>query len=205
MSRFATIFNSCVGMLILAMLAGCSGTSEVQVSGNIPEPLTREIPVTAAIVMDKDFSNLTSQPDKKTSIDLGRAQTDLFHKVFKKLFANAEFLDSKEMQHQADLLIIPSVQEVQIATPWDTKLNIYEVWIKYSLDIYDANDEQLASWFMPSYGKTPSAFMKSKTEALDLATQIALRDAGAKLILDFERIPAINQWLKDASPRGAEQ
>ena len=43
---------------------------------------------------------------------------------------------------------------------------------------------------MPAYGKTPDAFMASKSSAIEEAAVIALRDAGAKLMLDFYRIPA---------------
>jgi hypothetical protein len=55
---------------------------------------------------------------------------------------------------------------------------------------------------MPAYGKTPDVFMSSKEKAIEQATIIALRDAGAKLLLDFYRIPALNQWLA-AQPKGS--
>jgi hypothetical protein len=48
---------------------------------------------------------------------------------------------------------------------------------------------------MPAYGKTPDSFMLSKTNAIEEATVIALRDAGAKLMLDFYRIPSVYNWL----------
>ena len=50
---------------------------------------------------------------------------------------------------------------------------------------------------MPAYGKTPDAFMYSKSEAIEEASIIALRDAGAKLMLDFYRIPAIYGWMME--------
>jgi len=69
------------------------------------------------------------------------------------------------------------------------------VWIKYSLDIQTSKGDQVDSWFMPAYGKTPDSFMLSKTNAIEEATVIALRDAGAKLLLDFYRIPSVYNWL----------
>jgi len=63
-------------------------------------------------------------------------------------------------------------------------------------NIIQAKDGVLiTNWFMPAYGKTPDSFMADKEKAIEQATVIALRDAGAKLMLDFYRIPAINDWL----------
>ena len=100
-------------------------------------------------------------------------------------------------------MITPSVQEVQVSTPSDTYLNVYEVWIKYNLDIQTSEGDQIDSWFMPAYGKTPDSFMLSKTNAIEEATVIALRDAGAKLLLDFYRIPSVYSWIVQNRKGGA--
>ena len=39
--------------------------------------------------------------------------------------------------------------------------------------------------------------MYSKPKAIEEAAVIALRDAGAKLMLDFYRIPAIYGWMME--------
>jgi hypothetical protein len=49
---------------------------------------------------------------------------------------------------------------------------------------------------MPAYGKTQSSYLLSRTTAIEDATVVALRDAGAKLMLDFFRIPAIYGWMQ---------
>jgi hypothetical protein len=96
----------------------------------------------------------------------------------------------------ADLVITPSVQEVQLSTPNQSYLNVYEVWIKYSLDIETADGVPIDRWFMPAYGKTPDSVLLSRSRAIEGATVVALRDAGAKLLLDFYRIPAIHVWME---------
>ena len=70
------------------------------------------------------------------------------------------------------------------------------MWIKYNLDIETADGVPIDSWFLPAYGKTPSSYLLSRTKAIEDAAVVALRDAGAKLMLDFFRIPAINGWLQ---------
>jgi len=57
---------------------------------------------------------------------------------------------------------------------------------------------------MPAYGKTPDSFMASKTGAIEQAAITALRDAGAKLLLDFYRIPAVYAWVSK-QPRGGDK
>ena len=52
------------------------------------------------------------------------------------------------------------------------------------------------NWFLPAYGKTPDSMMLSRTNAIHQAAVVALRDAGAKLLLDFYRIPAVHGWLE---------
>ena len=134
---------------------------------------------------------------EKTSIQLGAAQVELMTKAFSGLFAEVKVVASKEQAGSAtDLVIIPSVREVQLSTPTESYLNVYEVWIKYNLDIESADDVPIDSWFLPAYGKTPHSYMLSRSKAIDEATVIALRDAGAKLMLDFFRIPAIHGWME---------
>ena len=101
-----------------------------------------------------------------------------------------------------DLVIIPSVQEVQLSTPNQSYLNVYEVWIKYRLDIETADGVPIDSWFLPAYGKTPDSVMLSRSRAIEGATVVALRDAGAKLLLDFYRIPALHVWIEQRQQVG---
>ena len=52
---------------------------------------------------------------------------------------------------------------------------------------------------MTSYGKTPTAFMRSDTDAVNLAAVMALRDAGANFITNFSRVPDVQNWLEKRS------
>ena len=114
------------------------------------------------------------------------------------LFKQVEVVDSRDqVGSQTDIVITPSVRDVQLSTPSQSYLNVYEVWIKYGLDIEAADGTPIDSWFLPAYGKTPDSYLLSRTKAIDEATVVALRDAGAKLILDFYRIPAVHGWIQE--------
>ncbi|MBT5387406.1 MAG: hypothetical protein HOJ99_01705 [Porticoccaceae bacterium] len=187
-----------LGLGLLLLLSGCSSSSSVTVDQEFPTVLAVPKPVSASIVFDESFSTYLAQPNEKTQIALGTAQVKLLRNAFTGLFEEVEFVSSKEQITSTNgLVIIPSVREVQVSTPSDNYLNVFEVWIKYNLDIETADGETIDSWFMPAYGKTPDAFMASKSSAIEDAAVIALRDAGAKLMLDFYRIPAIYGWMME--------
>ena len=188
-----TIFSV---LLAVLFISGCSTSAQVQIDSSFPTVVSKPKAVRAAIVFNDDFKTYVATPNRTTSIDLGSAQTELLSNAFAGLFRDIEFVSTAaDVTLENALVITPSVQEVQVSTPSDTYLNVYEVWIKYSLDIQTASGDQVDSWFMPAYGKTPDSFMLSKTNAIEEATIIALRDAGAKLMLDFYRIPSVYNWL----------
>ena len=187
-----TAIKPIAALLLVGILSGCSSSASVQVTSDFPTVLSEPKPVSASIVFDESFSNYIAQPNKKTVIDLGTAQVKLLSNAFNGLFDDVEFVsDPEAVSGDHKLVIIPSIREVQVSTPSDNYLNVFEVWIKYNLEIKSVDGETIDSWFMPAYGKTPDAFMASKSSAIEEAAVIALRDAGAKLMLDFYRIPAI--------------
>lgn len=191
----------------LLVITGCSSSAQVQVAERkFPTVVSKPKAVSASIVFDEQFRGFVATPNKNTSIDIGSAQTIMLGNAFKGLFNKIEIVSSAdEVSFENALVITPSVQEVQVSTPSDTYLNVYEVWIKYSLNIENSKGDQIDSWFMPAYGKTPDSFMLSKTNAIEEAAIIALRDAGAKLLLDFYRIPSVYNWMLRERKQGVEK
>ena len=80
--------------------------------------------------------------------------------------------------------------------PFETRLNVFEVWVKYNLQVFNSEGEPVADWLMSAYGKTQTRFLKSEEEALDQATTAALRDAGVRLAIGFKRVPEIRDWIE---------
>jgi hypothetical protein len=184
------------GLILIVLLAGCSSSASVKITTSFPSVLSEPKPINASILIEDSFATYVGTPNKNTTIDIGASQVDLLKSVFSGLFDNVDFVTSlDQVTAETDLIITPSVIEVQLSTPSDNYLNVFEVWIKYNLDIQAKDGVLITNWFMPAYGKTPDSFMADKEKAIEQATVIALRDAGAKLMLDFYRIPAINDWL----------
>ena len=187
----------------LMFLASCSSTAIVEIDTSFPVVLSQPKVLSAVIVFDDEFVSYVGKPNENTSVSIGKAQVDLLKNAFSGLFTTIEFESSIDnLNTDSGIIITPSVQQIQVSTPSEHYLNVFEVWIKYNLKIETADGRLIANWFMPAYGKTPDVFMSSKEKAIEQATIIALRDAGAKLLLDFYRIPALNQWLA-AQPKGS--
>lgn len=195
------------GLLVvaLALTSGCQTRLSVRVQQTFPEVVAQPRDLSATLVMDQAFHNYLARPTDNVQIYIGQPQVDLFTKAFRGLFTEVKVVSSKDQAAaDTDLVIVPSVREVQLSTPSESYLNVYEVWIKYNLDIETADGVPVDSWFLPAYGKTPSSYLLSRGTAIQDATIVALRDAGAKLMLDFYRIPAISGWLRQRAAAEAE-
>ena len=198
MKSFAALFA-------LSILGGCSSSASVQLTGDFPKVLAKPKPLSAAVVFEPSFATYIAQPNAKTVIDMGAAQVRLLRNAFAGLFGRLEFVGSREeITIDNAMVIIPSVREVQVSTPSENYQNVFEVWIKYNLDLESTAGQSIDSWFMPAYGKTPDAFMASKSDAIEQAAISALRDAGAKLTLDFYRIPSVNNWVTEEQERARQ-
>lgn len=187
------------GCITLPM-TGCKSTLQVQ--GNFPSPLVNQLPLTMGVKYNPQFKefNYVEKNEKRDDweIGIGSAQMALFDTVlpamFKQVIAINEIPPSSG--DNIDLYFEPTLEEFQYNMPRETKINMYEVWIKYNMKVYDKHGQLIADWILTAYGKTPSAFMKSEESALNEALVVALRDAGAGLALRFAHVPEINSWLE---------
>ncbi|MGI9286022.1 MAG: hypothetical protein ACR2P1_11585 [Pseudomonadales bacterium] len=122
----------------------------------------------------------------------------MMHTVFGAFFTSVKTVDADTLatpSDEFDLLLVPEVLEFQFSTPRITKVNVYEIWIKYQFSLQAADGEEIATWIVPVYGKTPTKFLKSKDAAVNLATLVALRDCGAAFITGFPRVPEVRNLL----------
>ena len=69
--------------------------------------------------------------------------------------------------------------------------------MRYRFELVTTSGKPIAEWSMASYGKTPTAFLQSDQEAVNLAAVMALRDAGANFATHFTRVPSLQAWLQE--------
>jgi hypothetical protein len=69
-------------------------------------------------------------------------------------------------------------------TPRDAGSPFFAVSIKYRVNVYSPDGRLAESWGFTGYGTSPAAGLSS-SDPLARATSLALRDAGAKLAVEF--------------------
>lgn len=201
-----TFFMFRLPLMVLAsaiLLSGCTHT--LIVDGRFPSPLVSEMPYTLGVHYPQEFTAYRyeeqSEDRAKWIIDMGEAQTDMFSTVLPGMFSEVRVLDTLPSAGQStdpdavDIVIKPSMEEFQYTLPSETKIKVYEIWLKYNVQVYDSQGSLIADWILTAYGKTPSGFMQSDEAALNQAVVVALRDAGANLSLNFARVPEVRAWL----------
>ncbi len=174
----------------------------MKIDAGFPSLLTQPRDLKAAVVLGPEFSGFIATPNKNVTIDIGSGQKAVWEKSFIGLVSDVTFVDSIDLiDGPKDLILVPSVADVQVSVPSENYLSVYEVWIKYNIDIIAGDGSEIDQWFMPVYGKTALSAI-GKNNAIRSAAETALRDVGAKLSLDFFRIPAIRRHLDNRGPEG---
>ncbi len=194
--------RTCMLLLLAGMglsVIGC--TSSVTVKSDFPSPLTYKTPLRIGLYYPQNFSQYEykeeSEDRAKWIIKSGEAHQQVLDTVFSGMFTDVEHVDGTTAGN-VDLIFEPQITDFQYAVPRETRVNIYEIWIKYNFKVYNSQGELLADWISSAYGKTPTAFLKSNENAMEEAVVMALRDLGANMVVTFRSIPEIKAWLAQA-------
>ena len=103
---------------LMVVISACATTASVTVESQFPEVVSYPRPIHAAVVFDEEFRTYVATPNDKTQISIGNSQVDLLTKAFRGLFQRVDVLDSRAgLQPGTELVIIPSVREVQVSVP----------------------------------------------------------------------------------------
>ena len=186
------LFRTVSSLLLILLLSSCA--KNFQVVADIPPPLIEPSALTAQLNYSEEFRayKFVEKSDDRSleSVDFGVAQVTLFDRIFGSLF---ELSESGSDRH--DLKIEPQILDFQYSAPKETKLKLYEVWVKYRLKVSDSKNEELADWVVKGYGKTPTSMLSSHLKAFNVACNVALRDVGAQLAIGFRNQPSIKDYL----------
>lgn len=183
------------------LLANC-GVNNVVIEGEFPTPNISKMPVSIAVYYDdalRDFSYLeyTETGSEEFNIESGASHIELFNAITPAMFEEVVFVDSLEEAKSAgvDAVFAPAIEEFQLALPAKTKLDVFEVWIKYNMRLLTAEGDYIADWVLTSYGKTPTETFRSVEGAINDAAVVALRDLASSFSLSFGDVPEVRDWL----------
>lgn len=187
-------------LLSLLALAGCANDINMQVESEVPTPLSEKIPLSVGIYYNDNFRNFVfkenSEVRKDWTIDTRTSRMSLFNEILPSMFNSVTpVTEPAAVGSGVDVVIEPEVVDMQVAMPEETHSDIYEAWIKYEIKMYHPTGAPLSTWQITGYGKSHTALFKKREKGLNTAINMAMRDIGAKLVLDFPRAPGVREWL----------
>jgi hypothetical protein len=192
-------------VVLLGLLAAC-GPTRVVVQGDFPAPLIEPIPLTLGVWYGDDFAKHEFFDEAKSKrqsswiVNTGGAQVQMWDILLQGMFADLVYMKGKpgpgQLNQAVDGVLIPHVEELQYSIPAQTKIKVYEIWMRYRFELVTPSGEPIAEWTMTAYGKTPTAFLQSDQDAVNLAAVMALRDAGANFATNLGKVPAVQDWLQ---------
>jgi len=188
-------------VLLALALANC-GVNNVTIEGNFPTPNISKMPLDVAVYYDdalKEFSYLeySETGREEYNIESGQSHIELFNAVLPAMFDSVVEVSSME-EAQAlgvDAVFMPLIEEFQLALPAKTRLDVYEIWIKYNMRLVTPEGDYIADWVLTSYGKTPTENFRSVEAAINDAAIVALRDLASSFSLSFNQVPEVRDWL----------
>ena len=183
------------------VLASC-GVSKVVIEGSYPTPNVAKLPLTLAVVYDEPLRSFSYIEYSETGaeefyIASGESHVALFDAVLPAMFQSVVQVASLEDAEAlgVDTIFVPAIDEFQLALPYKTKLDVYEVWIRYNLRFLTGDGAPIADWVLTSYGKTPTESMRTADSAINDAAVVALRDLASSFSLSFAQVPEVRDWL----------
>lgn len=195
------LLRSTLSLFAVLLLAAC-GASRVVIEGNFPTPNINKLPLTVAVYYDpalRDFAYMEySETGKEEfNIESGLSHIELFNAVLPAMFDQVVVIESMDeaQARGVDAVFAPAIEEFQLALPAKTKLDVFEVWIKYNMRLLTAEGDYIADWVLTSYGKTPQESLRSAEAAINAAAVVALRDLASSFTLSFSQVPEVQDWL----------
>ena len=193
-----------LGVVALVALAGC-GPVKLVANTNIPTPLVVKIPIAVALFVPKEFSTYVHNEERWSTdwhVELGKAQTEGITRLMNAMFERVVAVDSVGAGQNAEsgvrAILEPSVEEFAFVTPRDAGSPFFAVSIKYRVNVYLPNGKLADSWGFTGYGTAPAEGLSS-APPLQTATALAMRDAGAKLAVEFREQAIVRGLLPESA------
>lgn len=188
-------------LLSVAALAAACFPIKFTARMPLPEPLITRMPYAVALHVPADFAAYTQKEKRdglKWEIALGKAHAAGFTQLLTAMFDRVIVVDSVEAASRAGqpvrVILEPAIDEYAFVTSRETGSSFFAVSIKYRMGIYTPDGKLADSWAFTGYGSAPTSGM-SDEDTLSRATTLALRDAAAKLAVEFRDQEVVRELL----------
>jgi hypothetical protein len=201
--RHATLRRALTGIALLTLLAGCG--VHMKPDYDMPKPLLQPMPAKVALLLDEPLREYVHEETRgggNWKINLGFGHQHLFRDMFGASFQPLQVFNDLDAARNAGALAIfqPAIEQYSFVTASETAASYWAVTIRYRIAVLDPAGEPVDSFTLTGYG---SAFGKRGQESsLTAATQVAMRDAAAKFLVQMPR-QSIAQKLIAGQPLSA--
>ena len=192
-----------MALLLAGFVASCASSVTLD-TPTIPHPLTDKIPISVGLRLPANFDHFVHEESvfgrEEWTIDLGNANAALFKQLFSDMFDRVSIVgindDPKLMD--IDALVEPTIDAFEFSTPGQSKTQAFAVWIRYRLKVFDHDGTLVSNWPVSAYGKSQTTTM-NKSDALQRAAILAMRDAAALMVMKLDEVTGIGK-LSNSTP-----
>jgi hypothetical protein len=192
-----------VAALCLVLLSGCTAT-RLTTEAQLPPPLIDKLPARVGIYYSKEFREYVHRETRGTieyEINLGPAHVTNLDWLLKAMFSELVPVEDPtkvgDLRPPLVLVLEPKFEEYSFLTPKDVAGEAFIVTIRYLLTLYDSSGGRVDSFTFTGYGRERAHTLASK-EPLQVATQRAMRDAGAKVAVELTDQEAVRLLIRNA-------
>lgn len=201
-SRVASLSVLCV------VLGSC--THSLTVSGRIPTPLIEPFPVSIGFIRPPEFSTQIHREKLPRgggdwTIELGALQNAFFETLIDSLFEKVWPLAAPACgpstaglatgERCPDGFVRLTLLEYAFLPPELSGLKFFSASTKYQLELMGSDGTVLDTWVVVGYGKNEGGGFQP-TDALNAASVEAIRDAGARVALEWPKQRNVQTWLE---------
>lgn len=192
--------SALVAVGLLALMAGC-GAVRVEPKQQLPPPLIDKLPATIALHYPAEFANYVHKETRNQvdyEIALGPPHVLKLRRLMEAMFTRVVEVDDPATALATDptvrLVLEPRFEDYAFLTPRDMAGESFTVTIRYRLNVFNPQGERVDGYVFTGYGRQKSS-MVSSTEPLVVATQRAMRDAGAKIAVELTSQDTVKRLL----------
>ena len=199
--KFSTL-RPCLAALVVLLLSACTGT-KLSAQAQLPPPLIDRLPARVGVYYSKEFREYVHKETRSEidyEITLGPAHVQNLDWLLKAMFAEVVPVEDPTrvagIQPPLVMVLEPRFEEYSFLTPKDVAGEAFIVTIRYLLTVYDGNGGRVDAFTFTGYGREKAHTLASK-EPLQIATQRAMRDAGAKVAVEFTDQESVRLLLRN--------
>jgi hypothetical protein len=188
--------------LSVLLLAGCTGT-KLAAQSQLPTPLVDKLPARVGVYYSKEFREFVHKETRSEidyEITLGPAHVQNLDWLLKAMFSEVVPVEDPTqvaaIQPPLVMVLEPRFEEYSFLTPKDVAGEAFIVTIRYLLTVYDGTGARVDAFTYTGYGREAARTLGSKVP-LQIATQRAMRDAGAKVAVELTDQDSVRLLLRN--------